>query len=160
MMVWMFNLIKVTIYKKTVIESIRTEYESQLWQFIFENSGEDVVLMYWEDTIQIRFGAEYKINKIALRAGFYTDPSPVPDKTMNFHFPIVDANYITFGFEYDGRGPSLHGLQVDFGFEYGMGKERTINFADVDTNPEYAAAVPGIYKTDMISFNFSFRYTF
>jgi long-chain fatty acid transport protein len=142
------------------VESIRTEYESSLWQFIFEKSGEDAVLMYWEDTIQIRFGAEYRLNKIALRAGFYTDPSPVPDKTMNFHFPIVDANFITFGFEYDGRGLSLHGFQIDFGFEYGMGKERTISSSEIDTNTEYANAIPGTYKMDMLGFNFSFRYSF
>lgn len=144
----------------STVESIRTEYGSSLWQFIFEESGEDAVLMYWEDTIQIRFGVEYRFDKIALCAGFYTDPSPVPDKTMNFHFPIVDVNYITFGFEYDGRGPSLHGLQVDLAFEYGMGKERTISSAEVDTNPDYVTAIPGNYKLDMVGFNFSFRYTF
>jgi long-chain fatty acid transport protein len=144
----------------STVETIRTEYDSQVWQVVFQQSGTDFIPMYWKDTIQIRFGAEYRINKVALRAGFYTDPSPVPDRTMNFHFPIVDANYITLGLAYDGRGPSLHGLQVDFGFEYGMGKERTIDLANVGTSPEYGGAVPGSYKTDMISFNFSFRYTF
>ncbi|MCK4932363.1 MAG: outer membrane protein transport protein [Candidatus Aminicenantes bacterium] len=144
----------------STVETIRTEYDSQVWQVVFQQSGTDFLPMYWEDTIQIRFGVEYRINKVALRAGFYTDPSPVPDKTMNFHFPIVDANYMTFGLEYDGRGPSLHGFQVDLGFEYGMGKERIIDLANVGTSPEYGGAVPGSYKTDMISFNFSFRYTF
>ncbi|HUU52801.1 MAG TPA: outer membrane protein transport protein, partial [Candidatus Heimdallarchaeota archaeon] len=120
----------------------------------------DFIPLYWKDTIQIRFGAEYKLNKVAIRAGFYTDPSPVPDKTMNFHFPIVDANYITFGLGYDGRGPSLHGIQIDFGFEYGMGKERTIELAEEGTIPGYGEAIPGTYKLDMLGFNFSFRYTF
>ena len=72
----------------------------------------------------------------------------------------MDANYITFGIAYDGRGPSLHGIQIDFGFEYGMGKERTISSAEVDTNSEYATAIPGTYKLDMLGFNFSFRYAF
>jgi long-chain fatty acid transport protein len=144
----------------STVETIRTEYDNQVWQVVFQQSGTDFIPMYWKDTVQIRFGVEYKINKIALRAGFYTDPSPVPDRTMNFHFPIVDANYITFGFEYDGRGPSLHGFQIDLGFEYGMGQERTIELADIDTSPEYGEAVPGTYKMDMLGFNFSFRYTF
>ena len=144
----------------STVETIRTEYDNQVWQVVFQQSGTDFIPMYWKDTVQIRFGAEYKINKIALRAGFYTDPSPVPDKTMNFHFPIVDANYITFGFEYDGRGPSLHGFQIDLGFEYGMGQERTIELVDIDTSPEYGESVPGTYKMDMLGINFSFRYTF
>ena len=144
----------------STVETITTEYDTQLWNVVFQQSGTDFIPMYWKDTIQIRFGAEYKLNKVALRAGFYTDPSPVPDKTMNFHFPIVDTNYITFGLGYDGRGPSLHGIQIDFGFEYGMGKERTIELANADTTPGYGEAVPGTYKLDMLGFNFSFRYTF
>jgi long-chain fatty acid transport protein len=144
----------------STVETIRTEYDSQVWQVVFQRSGTDFIPTYWKDTIQIRFGAEYKISKVALRAGFYTDPSPVPDKTMNFHFPMVDANYLTFGLEYDGRGPSLHGVQVDFGFEYGMGKERTIELGDIDSGLEYGGAVPGTYKMDMLGFSLSFRYTF
>jgi long-chain fatty acid transport protein len=144
----------------SALETIRTEYASQVWNVVFQQSGTDFIPMYWEDTVQVRFGVEYKINKVALRAGYYTDPSPVPDKTMNFHFPIVDANYVTFGLGYDGRGPSLHGVQIDFGFEYGMGKERTIELADMDNGLEYGGAIPGTYKMDMLSFNFSFRYSF
>jgi long-chain fatty acid transport protein len=144
----------------STVETITTEYDSQLWNVVFQESGTDFIPLYWKDTIQIRFGAEYKLNKVAIRAGFYTDPSPVPDKTMNFHFPIVDANYITFGLGYDGRGPSLHGIQIDFGFEYGMGKERTIELIEEGTIQGYGEAVPGTYKLDMLGFNFSFRYTF
>jgi long-chain fatty acid transport protein len=144
----------------STVETITTEYDSQVWNVVFQESGTDFIPLYWKDTIQIRFGAEYKLNKIAFRAGFYTDPSPVPDKTMNFHFPIVDANYITFGLGYDGRGPSLHGIQIDLGFEYGMGKERTIELAEEGTIPGYGEAIPGTYKLDMLGFNFSFRYTF
>jgi long-subunit fatty acid transport protein len=116
--------------------------------------------MNWKDTIQIRFGVEYMLNKVALRAGFFTDPSPVPDKTMNFHFPIVDVNYLTFGLEYDGRGPNLHGVQFNVGFEYGMGKETTIELANTDSDLKYGRAVPGTYKMDRLGINFSFRYTF
>lgn len=144
----------------SAVETIQTEYDSQVWNFVFQQSGTDVIPTYWEDTIQIRFGAEFKISKVALRAGFYTDPSPVPDKTMNFHFPMVDANGLTFGLAYDGRGPSLHGVRVDFGLEYGMSKERTIETGDTDPVMEYGGAVPGTYKMDIFGFSFSFRYTF
>ena len=144
----------------SAVDTIRTEYDSQVWNVVFQLSGTDFIPTYWKDTVQIRFGAAYKISKVALRAGFYTDPSPVPDKTMNFHFPIVDANFLTFGLEYDGRGPSLHGVRVDFGLEYGMGKERTIEPGDIDPVMEYGGAVPGTYKMDMFGFSFSFRYSF
>jgi long-chain fatty acid transport protein len=144
----------------SALETIRTEYESQVWNVVFQQSGTDFIPMYWENTIQIRFGAEYRMNKVALRAGFYTDPSPVPDETMNFHFPIVDANYVTIGLGYDGRGPSLHGVQIDFGVEYGMGKERTIGPVTIDNGLEHGGPVPGTYKMDMLSFNISFQYSF
>lgn len=144
----------------SAVETIRTEYESQVWNVVFQQSDTDFIPLYWKDTVQIRFGAEYKIKRIAFRAGFYTDPSPVPDKTMNFHFPIVDANYVTFGLAYDARGSSLHGVQIDFGFEYGMGKERTIERVDANNSPEYGGSVPGTYKMNELGFNFSFRYAF
>ncbi len=144
----------------SAVDTIRTEYDSQVWNVVFQQSGADFIPTYWEDTIQIRFGAEFKISKVALRTGFYTDPSPVPDKTMNFHFPMVDANGLTFGLAYDGRGPSLHGVQIGFGIEYGMGKERTIVLDNIDSGLEYGGAVPGTYKMDVFGFSFSFRYTF
>jgi long-chain fatty acid transport protein len=144
----------------SAVETIRTEYDSQVWAVVFGRSGTDFIPTNWKDTVQLRIGAEYRISKVALRAGFYTDPSPVPDKTMNFHFPIVGANFLTFGLEYDGRGPSLHGVRVDFGLEYGRGKERTIEPGSTDSGIEYGGAVPGTYKLDMLGFNLSFRYTF
>ena len=142
------------------VETIRTEYDTQVWQVVFQRSSTDFIPTYWEDTIQIRFGAEFKTSKVALRAGFYTDPSPVPDKTMNFHFPIVDANYVTLGLEYDGRGPSLHGVQFGCGFEYGMGKERTIELGNTLADTEYGGPVPGTYKLDYLGINLSLKYTF
>lgn len=144
----------------STIKNIRTEYASQVWNVVFQQSGTDIIPLDWKDTVQLRFGAEYRINKVALRAGFYTDPSPVPDKTMNFHFPIADTNYLTFGLGYDGRGPSLHGVQIDIGLEYGMGKERTIDLAEAGASREYGGPVPGTYKMDMLSLSFSFRYAF
>jgi long-chain fatty acid transport protein len=144
----------------STVETIRTEYDSQVWQVVFQQSQTDIIPMYWEDTLQIRFGSEFRINKISLRAGFYTDPSPVPDETMNFHFPIVDVNTLTLGFAYDGRGPSLHGIQIDFGIEYGKGKERTIESAGIDLRPKYGEALSGTYKMDRLGLNVSFRYVF
>ncbi len=143
----------------STLETIKTDYASQVWEVVFEQSNTDYIPMYWKDTIQVRFGLEYLIDKIALRAGFYTDPSPVPDTTMNFHFPIVDTNWVTVGFGYDGRGTSPKGFLFDVGLEYGMGKDRTVDSSLMDTNPEYTA-MPGTYKMDMLSFSLSFRYRF
>lgn len=143
----------------STLDSINMEYASQVWVVVFGQSGTDYIPMDWKDIVQIRFGLEYWINKIAVRAGFYTDPSPVPDQTMNFHFPIVDTNTVTVGFGYDGRGAGKKGFLFDIGLEYGMGKERTVNAAALGPSPEYPAAA-GIYKMDMLSFGMSFRYKF
>lgn len=48
--------------------------------------------------MQIRFGMDYKASKSnALRAGYYNDPAPDPDETVNILFPSITNNVITFG---------------------------------------------------------------
>jgi long-chain fatty acid transport protein len=104
--------------------------------------------MHWKDTLQIRFGAEYRMNTFALRAGYYIDPSPSPDSTMNVLVPSYDFNVITAGFGY-----ALNGLQLDFSLEYLMGKERSVG-----TDNEFN--MPGKYNQKIIVPNISISYKF
>ena len=119
--------------------------------------------MYWQNATQIRFGAEYKANEtLAFRAGYYIDPSPAPDKTMNILLPNYDFNVLTFGLGYN-----LNGLQIDLGFEYLMGKERSVDFAKTFNSPsnpyfdkEFEDAMPGTYNMKIIVPNISISYRF
>ncbi|MBI4753584.1 outer membrane protein transport protein, partial [Candidatus Desantisbacteria bacterium] len=66
----------------------------------------------WKDTNKIRLGGEYKLNTAwTLRAGFLTDPSPVPDKAVSLTNLIdLDRTFQTIG-----AGYSYGNWQFDFG---------------------------------------------
>jgi long-chain fatty acid transport protein len=153
--------IQYTHWKR--IETIKTEYTNSIWSLLMSTSGKDTMPMYWEDATQLRFGVEYKASEsLAFRAGYYIDPSPAPDKTMNILLPNYDFNVLTFGLGYN-----LNGLQIDLGFEYLMGKERSIDFAKTFNNAlnpyynkEYEDAMPGTYNMKIIAPNISISYRF
>ncbi len=129
---------------------IVTNYENSLWKllFSFTPQKEEEMVLHWKDTIQIRFGAEYRVSDaLAIRAGYYMDPSPAPDETMNVLLPSFDFNVITFGAGYSGKSYSL-----DIGVEYLMGKER--NIAPTEHN------MPGVYRMNILAPSVSFTYKF
>ena len=147
------------------IDFIETDYKDTFWRLLMEESGDDKRPMYWNDALQIRFGAEYRINTIAIRGGYYYDPSPAPDRTMNVLLPNYDFNVFTVGFGY-----ALNGLQLDFGLEYFMAKERSVSyevvstflppFFDIRMDPDYASAMPGTYDMKIIVPTISISYKF
>ena len=118
--------------------------------------GRNVLPMSWEDSLQLRFGAEYRAGEdLIVRAGFYVDPSAAPDKTMNILLPNYDFKGITLG-----AGYALGSLTLDFGCEYLIGAERSINPALVATDPAYAHAVPGVYRMKILTPSLSVTYRF
>ncbi len=147
------------------IKTIDTTYTDAIWTTLMTASGKNEMAMYWQDALQIRFGAEYKLTKdLAIRGGYYIDPSPAPDRTMNILLPNYDFNVLTFGLAY-----STGGFQIDAGFEYLMGKSRTIDFnktfhhpliSNPSYDPNYASAVPGVYGMKIIVPNISITYKF
>lgn len=131
------------------IDYLETDYKDPVWKVMMAGSGDDKRTMLWNNKTQVRFGAEYKITQaIALRGGYYYDPSPTPDKTMNVLLPNFDFNVFTVGLGYN-----LNGLQLDFGFEYLMAKERTVGM-------EHEYAMPGIYNMTLPVPNLSVSYKF
>ena len=145
------------------IEEIEADYKDITWQILMAASGDDIMAMYWEDKVQIRFGAEYRINTIAIRGGYYLDPSPAPDETMNVLLPNYDFNVFTLGLGYE-----LNGLQIDLGIEYLIGKERSTSYEVIplffppffEIQTEYGTAMPGTYKMNIIVPNVSISYKF
>ncbi|HVP89865.1 MAG TPA: outer membrane protein transport protein [Terriglobales bacterium] len=93
--------------------------------------------LQWANKIQTRVGAEYKMGDFAIRAGYYYDPAPAPDATMNILVPSFTYNSIAAGFGY-----ATGGLHLDLGVEYLMGQKRTITDAE--------AMMPGIYTMKIL----------
>ncbi len=127
-----------------------TNYENSLWKMLFSLTPEkeEEMVLHWKDATQIRFGAEYEVSdKLAVRLGYYIDPSPAPDETMNVLLPSFDFNVLTFGLGVKGKGYCL-----DLGLEYLMGKER--NIAPTPEN------MPGVYNMKILVPSLSFTYRF
>ena len=123
----------------SVIDSLTTDYKDTFWSLLMTSSGKNVMAMHWKDAVQICLGGEYRLSPaLALRAGYYYDPAPAPDETMNILLPSYNFNALTLG-----AGYRMDGLMVDAGLEYLMGKERTI----ADTLPD---ATPGVYNMKIL----------
>jgi long-chain fatty acid transport protein len=138
------------------IQKIITEYKDASWALLMQASGKNEMAMSWNDAVQIRFGAEYRLSSgWSARAGYYFDPSPTPDRTMNILLPSYDFSGLTFG-----AGYSLGSLNFNFGLEYLMGKERTVDWVKVGTDPAWSEAVPGVYGMKILVPFVSLTYKF
>lgn len=52
----------------------------------------------WEDTKQLRFGMEYKVSDmITVRGGYFYDPTPIPDNTLDMQWPDADKKTYSLG---------------------------------------------------------------
>jgi len=128
------------------LDKLETEFTDSVWKMAMAGSAADVMELEWKDCVQIRFGAEYVWSGIAFRAGYYMDPAPAPDKTMNVLIPSFDFTGITFGLGY-----RLNNLHVDAMLEYLMAKERDIPVNAVNQQP-------GIYNMSIIAPGISISY--
>lgn len=141
---------------KNKIKILESRYDDPIWTLVVDTERP----LYFDNALQIRFGAEYTIDNMALRGGYYWDPSPAPDRTMNVLLPNYDFHVVTAGVGYN-----LDGFQVDLGFEYLMGKERNIPLAKVSPlsplfDPEWETAMPGTHELNIFVLNISFGYKF
>jgi long-chain fatty acid transport protein len=106
----------------------------------------------WEDAVQIRFGLEYKVSeKFALRCGYYSDPSVSPKHTMSVLLPQLGYNWFTCGFGY-----STKKFNLDFGVEYGTGKDVEVGLLEAIPG----VGMPGIHGMKMIVPNIALTFKF
>jgi long-chain fatty acid transport protein len=133
------------------MDVIELTFADQLWTSLL---GEQGLELHWADKAQIRFGAEYWISpKFALRAGYYYDPSPAPDRTMNVLLPITDFNSISGGFGYN-----INGIVLDFAVEYLSGKQRDIPYGKTVADPDWESAMPGKYDLHILAIELAIGY--
>jgi len=138
------------------VDVVKLNFTDPVWTNLLGESGDDEIPFRWKDAMQIRIGAEYMLpNGLAIRGGYYNDPSPTPDKTMNVLLPSYDFNAITLGVGY-----GVNGLRFDAGVEFLMAKERDIDLTKTLIDPEWDSAVPGIYNMNIIVPALSLSYSF
>jgi long-chain fatty acid transport protein len=138
----------------STVDVLELSFLDPAWAAMMGQAGEDEMAFHWEGKVQFRVGAEYLLTEnFALRAGYYYDPTPTPDSTLNVLLPSATFNGFTAGFGY-----SPNGIEIDFTVEYLMGKEREVPFEKTLTDPEWESAMPGIYQLDVLTFEFSIGY--
>ncbi len=136
------------------MDLIGITFDEAMWNVPVPGVGQTIAEMsefqlLWKDAVQIRFGLEYYITeKIALRAGYYYDPSPAPDTTLNILLPEITYNILTIGLGYKTENMSLN-----IGFEYFKGKE-----AEADMSLGHA--MPGLHNNDIMVPVVGFTYKF
>jgi len=140
----------------SAVKTMTTTYLDPIWMMMMIETGNTETLMDWKDRLQVRLGCEYKISpSLALRGGYYSDPSPTPDYTMNVLLPNFNFQVVTAGFGYDWKG-----LSINWGLEYLMGKKREVTFEELAAAGTIGQAMPGIYRMHLIVPNLSVAYRF
>ena len=140
----------------SILDQVELMFIDSSWNAFMTQSGENIMHLDWKSALQIRFGAEYMLkDNLALRGGYYYDPTPQPDTTMNFLLPTFSFNVFTLGLGY-----SLNGLVIDLGFEYLAGSGRDIPYAKWAIDPAYTHAEPGAYDMSIVVPNISISYKF
>jgi len=104
-----------TNWKK--VDTIPLVFDDAAWSVALAGEG---LNMAWGDKVQLRGGAEYKMGDFSIRGGYYYDPAPAPDETLNVLVPSFTFNSVAGGFGYRSGG-----FNVDVCLEYLMGKDRT-----------------------------------
>ena len=100
-------------------------------------ADEASLVLNWKNKTQLRAGVEYDFGTLAVRAGYYYDPAPAPDATLNILTPSFTYNSFAFGLGYKAGG-----LRLDAAVEYLSGQKRTV--------ADPTASMPGIYQEHIL----------
>lgn len=126
------------------LDELVTEFDNAVWKGATEPTGDNKFILQWEDAVQIRFGGEYMVTPMtALRLGYYYDPAPAPDKTLNILFPSSTNHVVTGGFGY-----SFDKYTIEAGLEYLIGADREVTPAEHN--------MPGVHHLDVFAFSLGF----
>lgn len=140
----------------SVLKSLDTTYLDPFWDLMMSEAGNDSILLDWKDRWQLRFGLEYRLTpEFSFRAGYYSDPSPAPDYTMNILLPSFDFHSFNAGVGYEWRG-----LSLNWGLEFLSGKRRDVTFEELLAAGTLGQAMPGTYRMHLIVPSVSVSYRF
>ncbi len=137
---WSENKELVAKYKNAVWNGAMTTVDA-------DGDRGDTFELNWKDALQIRVGAEYLVSKsVMLRGGYYYDPAPAPDETVNVLFPSSTNHVATVGASYKTGSFCFTGA-----FEHLFGAERNIELNATN-------AMPGVHQMDINAFSLGLTY--
>jgi len=134
--------------------SITDGYTLKLEPSLLNSRSEETFRRDWEDTSQIRFGFEWVAdNFVTVRAGYYFDPSPVPDDTFDFASSDIDKTVYSLGLGFNfGKlnfGKFNFGkLTFDTVFQYITSEDRESSATGVENEP-LTASYEFLYDPDL-----------
>ncbi len=139
--------------KWSTLDELPAETDDTLWNtslpFIGKLIDGTSYELMWEDATQIRVGFDYKLSDtFSLRGGYYNDPAPAPDTTLNILLPSITYNVFTLGFGYHTEK-----IVLDAGFEYLSG-------ADREADMSLSKAMPGTHGMKMLVPSISLTFNF
>ncbi|WP_303851100.1 OmpP1/FadL family transporter [Seleniivibrio woodruffii] len=118
--------------------------QSELDPTFIPGANEEYFERNWKDTWQYRVGAEYLLNdKVALRAGYYYDPTVVPEDTFDVLWPDSDKHVFS-----GGVGLNFGKVTVDTVVQYILISEVTIDSGS-SHNLDDSYSRPGLHDADV-----------
>jgi len=105
----------------------------------------------WKNSFTFRLGGEYRLNALALRAGYAFDATPIPTKTMDPSLPGADRHDITLGLGYQ----ITPNIRVDAAYQHFSYDQ---NVTDSGLKPPNG--FNGLYETSTNLFGFNLEFAF
>jgi len=101
----------------------------------------------WENAYSFKVGGEYRMDALALRAGYVFDATPIPTKTMDPSLPGADRHEFTVGLGYQ----LTKNIRVDAAYQY-ISFNQEVNDSGFGFNGKYENS------TNLFGFNFGFGF--
>ncbi len=126
-----------------------TDYKDPVWDAQIDQKNQNVMTLDWKNAVQYRFGLSFKASKdLSVSLGYYHDPAPAPDETVNILFPSSTNRVITGGFSYR----MMDNLVIMGAVESLMGEVRNIEPATEN--------MPGKHQMDVVALSMGLNYFF
>ena len=138
---------------------------STLKELKFEENGKDPfgnevteykIPLEWKDVTRFSLGLEYRPHtSVALRAGYFLNPTPIPDKTLTpLFFDSGEKNGITLGVGY-----KVKSFEVGYSYEF-TGYRQNFLKPSKDVSPDSQTNLPGRYENANHTAYFTLTYKF
>lgn len=152
--------------KLTITGDITYTQWSALDSILVELSGSDPlgqpsedspIMLNWDNTVRFSLGLEYWAAKsLALRGGYYLDPSPIPNSTFSPLIPdLGDKNSFNIG-----AALNFSGMELSYAFEYIKFSDRNVTQLSDVNNDGVFDNYPGLYKSTLYASHLLFTYRF
>ncbi|MEE9553654.1 MAG: outer membrane protein transport protein [candidate division Zixibacteria bacterium] len=115
------------------------------------------IMLNWENTLRFSFGAEYwAADPLAIRLGYYFDPSPIPDETFSPLIPdLGDKHSLNLG-----TALLFSDFELSYNFEYISFADREITDLTDANGDGLFDNYPGFFESTLYASHVSLTYRF